>query len=135
MKCMNCNREIPDDAKICRFCEAVVEPEPTSEQVEIVQAMLAELPPEALAEFCAALAQSNTAEDFANHILVGPCPRCGSDQTGNVEHDPDIDDISIGRCYECGQLWCCLCDKLLDPAAPFCRECDEAWAEFGDDLE
>ena len=29
MQCLNCGKKIPNTAKVCRYCEAVVEPEPT----------------------------------------------------------------------------------------------------------
>ena len=29
MRCWNCGKKIPDKAKVCRFCEAAVEEEPT----------------------------------------------------------------------------------------------------------
>ncbi len=71
------------------------------------------MPPEVLAELGEAMRQSAGAEEFANRILVGPCPNCGSEQTGDCEADPEINDLLVGRCYECGQLWCTECGNAL----------------------
>jgi hypothetical protein len=32
MRCWNCGKKIPEKAKVCRFCEAAVEDEPTEEE-------------------------------------------------------------------------------------------------------
>ena len=73
----------------------------------------------------AAFENSETANDFADHIFVGDCPKCGSEHTGNCDADPEIEELLVGRCYQCGQLWCTECGRLLDRNSPSC----ECWEE------
>lgn len=37
MKCWNCLKDISSKAKVCPFCEAAVEDDPTPEEIEAVQ--------------------------------------------------------------------------------------------------
>jgi hypothetical protein len=80
--------------------------EPTDEEQEAALDILANLDPAAMSEFRDAMEKSATAEEFVNRILVGDCPKCGSSNTGDCEHDPEIEDPCVARCFECGQLWC-----------------------------
>ena len=125
MRCWNCNREILETAKACSHCEAPVMPEPTTEEIEAASALLQQMPPEAAAELEKAILDSDTAEDFVNRIFVGSCPKCGSDNTGDCENDPEIDELLVGRCFDCGQLWCTECERLLDPKAAVCECWDD----------
>ena len=88
--------------------------------------VLATLPPDVLAELGDVMRGSESAEEFANRILVGSCPSCGSDQTGDCEADPEINELLVGRCYECGQLWCTECGKELTKKDFHCDCLDEA---------
>jgi hypothetical protein len=132
MRCWNCNRQVAKKAKVCAHCEADLSQAPKPEEEKAVLEMLQQMPPDALAEMQKLLASSTSAEDFANRIMVGSCPKCGSDETGDCEEDPEIDNLLVGRCYECGQLWCTECDKPLEGKAPKCPCWDE---DPGDDLE
>jgi hypothetical protein len=105
---------------MCPYCEAAIEEEPSEEDKAMVWELLGQMPPEALAELQSAIEKSSTAEEFANRIFIGECPTCGSEDTGNCENDPDIGELVVGRCYECGQLWCTLCDRLLEPGQTTC---------------
>ena len=125
MRCWNCGKNIPDTAKVCRFCEAAVEDEPTELDKDVVRDILGQMPPDALNELRAAFENSETADDFADRIFVGDCPKCGSEDTGNCEADPEIEELLVGRCYHCGQLWCTECRRLLERNAPSC----ECWEE------
>jgi hypothetical protein len=129
MKCWNCQREIPETAKICVHCEEPVMPEPSAEEMEAARELLEQLPPEAVAELHEAIMSSSTANEFADRILVGDCPKCNSSKTGDCEDDPEIAELLVGRCYDCGQLWCTECCRLLDTAAPVC----ECWDEEEDE--
>jgi hypothetical protein len=120
MRCWNCGREIPEAVRACQFCEAAVEPEPSEEEKEAVRELLGQIPPEALEELRSAFQQSATAEEFADRILVGECPQCGSLETGNCENDPEIGELLVGRCFQCGQLWCTECGRLLEPDSASC---------------
>jgi hypothetical protein len=125
MRCLNCHHDIPDTAKICAHCEAPVMEEPTEEEMEAARALLAQLTPEAAAELQRAFLDSDTADEFVDRIFVGNCPKCESDNTGNCENDPEIDNLLVGRCYDCGQLFCTECCQLLDAKAPLCPCLDE----------
>ena len=125
MRCLNCGKEIPETAQACQFCEAAVEPEPTAEEKDAVRELLDGMPPEAVDELRAIMEGSETAEEFADRIFIGDCPKCGSSETGNCENDPEIDCLLVGRCYQCGQLWCSECRRLLEQTSPVC----ECWAE------
>ena len=124
MRCWNCGKKIPDTAKVCRFCEAAVEDEPMESEKDLVRDLLGTMPPEALDELRTAFGKSETAEEFVNSIFVGGCPKCGSEDTGDCDADPEIEELLVGRCYDCGQLWCTECRRLLDCKAPSC-ECWE----------
>ena len=125
MQCLNCGRKIRKKAKVCEFCEAPVEAAPSEDEKEVVRDLLGQMPPEALDELQAAFEGSGTAEEFADRIFVGDCPKCGSEDTGNCEADPEIGELLVGRCYQCGQLWCTECRRLLSRKTPSC----ECWAE------
>jgi hypothetical protein len=123
MRCWNCHRKIPDDAKACRYCEASVEDAPTVEEMEAVEEMLGEMPPEVVEELTQAFEGSTSAEEFVNRIMVGDCPKCGSSNTGDCDKDPDLEDICVGRCFTCGQLWCLDCGELFEKGQLRCRAC------------
>lgn len=129
MRCWNCGKKIPDKAKVCGFCEAATEDKPTAEEEAAVRDLLEQMPPEALEELRSAFENSDTAEGFADRIFVGDCPKCGSEDTGNCEADPEINDFLVGRCYHCGQLWCTECGRLLEPDSPSC----DCWEEEDDE--
>jgi transcription elongation factor Elf1 len=78
------------------------------------------MPPEALDELRTAFSNSETAEDFVDRIFVGDCPKCGSEETGNCDADPEIEELLVGRCYRCGQLWYTECGGLLERDSPSC---------------
>jgi hypothetical protein len=120
MNCWSCNRPIPETATICAHCEAPVMPEPTPEEWEAARQLLENLPPEAAAELQQALLSSSTGEEFVDRIFVGDCPKCQSTNTGNCESDPEIAELLVGRCFDCGQLWCTECCQLLQPQRAFC---------------
>jgi hypothetical protein len=125
MRCWNCGKSVPETAKVCQFCEAAREPDPTEEEKRLVGDLLERMPPGAMEELQAAFEQSETTEDFANRILVGECPQCGSTETGNCENDPEIGEMLVGRCFQCGQLWCIECFSLLERTSPSCDCWDE----------
>lgn len=130
MNCWNCRKKLPESAKACPFCEAAVEDEPTPEEVGAVQELLGMMPPEVLGELEALMASSESAEALVNRIFVGDCPKCQSSDTGDCEKDPEIDNLLVGRCYQCGHMWCTECEKSLDPTSPECPCWDEEIGEL-----
>jgi hypothetical protein len=129
MQCTNCGKKIPDNALMCRFCEAHVEPEPTEEEAQGTLAALDGIDPKALQEFLDVMRDSKSADEFANRILVGDCPKCGSEGTESCENDPDVENILVGRCPDCGHLWCTLCGRPYEGA-----DC-ECWDELEEQAE
>ena len=125
MHCWNCNHEIPETATNCVHCEAVVMPEPTAEELEAARSILQQLPPDVAAELQQAILDSATANEFVNRIFVGDCPKCQSANTGDCENDPEISELLVGRCYDCGQLWCTECCRLLERRRVVCECWDE----------
>ncbi len=135
MKCSNCGKTIPDGSEVCSFCQLPPDVELTPEDLAMAEELLKEMTPEMLDELQTAFDESGSAEEFANRVLVGPCPQCGSENTSRCEEDPEIDDASVGRCNDCGQLWCCFCDRLLDKSSPACKQCEEEFAELEKEWE
>jgi len=120
MQCTNCGRNIPDVAKMCPFCEATVEPEPTQDEKQAALDILEQLPPDVRQHMADAFRRSATADEFVNRLFIGNCPKCGSENTGDCENDPEIEEILLGRCYDCGQFWCSMCDRLLEAGHLHC---------------
>ena len=78
------------------------------------------------------LSTAVTEEQFLSE-LVGKCPGCGSDQTGDCEHVEGIRDFTLGLCAKCGYLWCLECGRPVAKGIAcghweICRRCDEAGA-------
>ncbi len=129
MLCWSCGKEIPDNATRCSHCEADVVV-PSSEDLEVGRELLDQMDPEVMSELRKIVAGCATGEEFVNQIMVGECPNCGSDNTGNCEHDPDVDDLTIGRCFECGHLWCSICDAPFTAGQASCPGCDKLESEI-----
>ena len=113
MKCWSCKKEIPNSAGFCPHCEVEVMAEPSPEEQAAVASAFEAMSPEIVNELRNALEVSSSGEDFVNRIMVGDCPKCGCSKTGDCEADPEIDDGCVGRCFECGQLWCLDCGEFF----------------------
>jgi hypothetical protein len=96
MRCWNCGRKVTKRAKICGHCEADCTEAPSAEEAAVVMELLEQMPPEVLAELGEAMSKSGSAEGFANLIMVGPCPSCGSEQSGDCDADPEINELLAG---------------------------------------
>jgi hypothetical protein len=134
MICWSCQEAIPDTAERCPHCEAEVELEPTEDEKTAVQSALSSMVPKVIRELHDAFEESATGEEFVNRIMIGDCPTCGSSDTGDCEHDPEIDDPCVARCLACGQLWCPDCGELFKDDRFADHDCP-AWEEMdlGDD--
>ena len=130
MKCWNCKRESPKGARVCVHCEASLEDVPSAEEIRAVKEARKQLPPEALEEMRKLAMGADSADEFANQIMVGDCPKCGGSNTGDCDKDPEIENILVGRCYDCGQYWCTDCGRLLKRTALHCP----CWDEDTDDI-
>ncbi len=137
MNCWSCQKEIPDNAEFCPHCETKVVAEPSAEEEAAAASLLAAISPDLLTELRDAFGKSATGEEFVNRIMVGDCPQCGSLKTGDCENDPEIDDPCVGRCFECGQLWCLDCGEFFKATQTTDHNCP-AWEEMdwdNDDLD
>ena len=111
-------------------------PEPSEEEQAAAESALGAMSPDLFSELRVAFDKSASGEDFVNRIMVGDCPQCGCSKTGDCENDPEIDDPCVGRCFECGQLWCLDCGQFLKDAQSTEHDCP-AWEEMdcdGDEL-
>ena len=83
MKCPNCLKEMPEKANICRWCETDVRENipPCLETNDAINDLIADLPLEQIEHLDQLHRECETAEDFANAILVGNCPACGGTKT------------------------------------------------------
>ena len=111
--------------------------EPSVEEEEAVASALAAMSPDLVSELRDAFDKSATGEEFVNRIMVGGCPQCGNSKTGDCENDPEIDDPCVGRCFECGQLWCLDCGEFFKDAQSTEHDCP-TWEQMNcddDELE
>ncbi|MFV2067864.1 MAG: hypothetical protein ACC645_12890 [Pirellulales bacterium] len=135
MFCWSCQKEIPEAAKYCPHCEAEVEKEPTAEERAAIENAMAGMSPELIDELRDTFEKSATGEDFVNRIMIGDCPKCGSSNTGDCENDPEVEDLCVGRCFDCGQLWCPDCGECFNNAAQSTDHDCPAWDDMDFDDE
>jgi RNA polymerase subunit RPABC4/transcription elongation factor Spt4 len=124
MNCWNCGYQVEENSKICRRCEADqsehehIDPEVLTDAATELESHA----PGALEALKALAGQHDTAEDFANAILVGPCPECGSLKVGDCDDDPDYVNSFLGRCFACGNVWCTECGYKLKKGEKRCPD-------------
>ncbi len=116
MICWSCHKDIPNEAAFCPHCEAEAIAEPSLDELTAAAGALSTLSPELLDELRDAFEKSESGDEFVNRIMVGDCPKCDSSKTGDCENDPEINDPCVGRCFECGQLWCLDCGEFFKEA-------------------
>ena len=126
MQCWRCSKLIPKGAEKCKYCERlVVRGNDVEETRESVRDTCGSLPREVSGVLCELAQTCATSEEFVNLLMVDDCPSCGSPMTGDCEEDPQIEDICVGRCFECGHLWCLDCGRVFDEVKPICSCGDE----------
>jgi hypothetical protein len=130
MNCWNCGYEVEDGAKVCRRCESALT-ESNPDALRAAQEALEQMAPGDIRYLQELAGKSNTAEDFANAILVGPCAKCGSENVGCCEDDPDYHEPLLGRCFACGAVWCTECGHVLETSEKTCPR----MAEHDEELE
>lgn len=131
--CWSCEKKLPEGASRCMHCEAAVEDAPTQEDAAMLMELLGEMDPSLMNEMRQMALECETGEDFVNRLMVGECPKCESDNTGNCENDPEIDDPCIGRCFDCSQLFCCDCEELFADAKLSAQHNCPAWEDEEDE--
>ena len=120
-----------DTAKACEFCEVMVAAGAGSEQRHAaMQEGLEQLTPDEQQSLRRLATQCDTAEEFANQLLVGSCPRCESLNTSDLSEDPEVEDICVARCYDCSYHWCLECGKEVDRDNPGCGCIEENEDEY-----
>jgi len=134
MNCWNCGYVIEPNTKVCRRCEADqtehddIDPESVKEVVALAESISP-----GLLDTLQQLADGHdTAEDFANAILIGPCPECGSEKVGDCDSDPDYENPLLGRCFSCGHVWCPDCGYKIKPGEKKCPDEDEHFSDLPD---
>jgi len=80
---------------------------------------------------------ATSADDFVSDIFVGDCPQCGSSNTGDCEEVPEIEDITLGLCQDCGHMWCTECGRTVAKGSAcehweICERCTKKKDTFGD---
>ncbi len=134
MLCWSCGKELPQGATRCSYCEADMISLPSEKEMHAARDILQHMDPNTISELQELFAASKNGEEFVNKIMVGDCPACGSSSTGNCEHDPDVEDLTIGRCFDCGVLWCTICGTEYDLEDGECVVCQMGEEEdFEDD--
>ena len=124
MNCWNCGEQLAADTKICRRCEAdqtehvELDPQTVEHMREIIESMA----PGALEALPKLVGPHDTAEDFANAVLIGPCPECHSENVGDCVNDPDYENFFLGRCFACGNVWCVECGYKLKKGEKQCPD-------------
>jgi hypothetical protein len=138
MKCWNCGEEIEEGTKVCRRCEAdQTEVDDFDDldpvMLEETMAFMEKIAPGSLETIRELANQHGTAEDFVNALFVGPCSKCGSEKVDSCENDPDYNDPLLGRCFECGTVWCTECGYQLQKGEKECPSIEEHLAEYPDE--
>lgn len=134
MLCWSCGKEIAENATRCQHCEADTVSPPDTEEMELAREFLDNMDPEIGAELLRVFQESENGEEFINRIMIGDCPLCDSSKTSDCEHDPDVEDLTMGRCFDCGHVWCTVCDSSYTPGQKACKVCDELEEGFEDPL-
>ena len=105
------------------------EDEATLEQQAMMLQMLQTMDPAMASELMNLAQQCDSADEFANMIMVGTCPKCESENTTDCEDDPGLENACFGRCKDCGQLWCCDCgDSFSSSVEASTHDCP-CWEE------
>ena len=135
MLCWSCGKEVAENATRCPHCEADVDFSPGEQDLNLAREFLDTIDAETESELMHVFETSRSGEEFINRIMIGDCPKCSSSKTGDCEHDPDVEDITMGRCFECGHVWCSICDAPYTPGQSACKVCIELEEGWDDPLE
>lgn len=121
MICLNCGKEVPDKARSCKHCESKIDHD-FPLKVEDLQKILLEsgLTPEMLEEMGHEARKHNSAQEYANAIFVGTCPKCGSENVSDCDEMDGVEDVTVGRCFDCGLFWCTECGYQLKKGEKHC---------------
>ncbi|MBA7636432.1 hypothetical protein ES703_44051 [subsurface metagenome] len=80
-------------------------------------------------------------DKFVRAVMVGACPRCGSDNTSDCDNPLElVNDPTIAYCLDCGTYWCLECGHVFDllekgmqcPHWKICAECSDEHGYLGE---
>jgi hypothetical protein len=119
---------VPKKARNCGHCEADLAQAPSALEAAAVMELVEQMPADVLAELGTAMSKSASALDFAKLIMVGPCPTCGSEQTGDWLSDRTTCRIGLSRSWV--RLWLGHSVAADHPLEPLSRCCSttQRWA-------
>ncbi len=130
MQCLNCGKEVVSTARNCPFCKADLEVMPDIPPDELLQMLKDAGLDEVTQEHLRLLAdETDSPDEFANALLLGDCPACGSKKVEDCGEVEGINDLTVGRCLDCGVRWCAECgyhlkkDELECPHWDVCHKC------------
>ena len=72
-------------------------------------------------------------DEFVQAVMVGACPKCGSENAYDCENNPLLHDNTVGHCLDCETYWCLDCGYVFEeiqkgmecPHWKICGECAE----------
>lgn len=121
MLCLNCGKKVASTATSCKFCKMKFEAQPQLDHDELVQLLNDAGVDADLQEEMRQLAQdAGSADEFANSIFLGDCPKCGSKKVENCDEVKGIENVTVGHCLDCGLFWCSECGYHLKKGEKEC---------------
>ncbi|MFP4642309.1 MAG: hypothetical protein ACLFPU_09080 [Dehalococcoidia bacterium] len=75
-------------------------------------------------------------DKFLRAVMVGPCPKCDSNNTYDCANNPQLEDELIGHCLDCETYWCIECGYIFEKAGrpkecPHWQICEQCSQEHG----
>jgi hypothetical protein len=142
MNCQNCDKEIPDGAASCLYCEAKqtpLDPAMMKAAIELLQSMS----PEVREILRKSIEATDTADELVSLIFCPACPTCSSGKVETCDEIIGIENPMVGRCMECCALFCTECEQLFADektaaaARPSdkCPTCESADTSFDEDID
>lgn len=72
-------------------------------------------------------------DEFVRAVMVGACPKCGSQDAYGCENNPLLQDGTMGHCLDCETYWCLECDYVFEtieegmqcPHWAICTQCSD----------
>ena len=132
MNCWNCGYPIETGSKVCRRCESdqTEHEDIDPEALQDAAANLESIAPGTLESLRELASKHDTTEDLVNAVFVGECPQCNSTKVGDCDDDPDYSNPFLGRCFNCGNVWCTECGYTLKKDEKQCPAEEEHFADL-----
>ena len=81
---------------------------------EVLWFAMTKLPREVQEGLFTLIEKHDNVDEFISAVMVGECPKCGSEKTRDAEDIKSMDDATVGVCMDCGYVWCLECGEPLD---------------------